>query len=86
MRVVGLMTEGDDGSDDKERGMVERGVGTGVVIIDKGTILTNLHVVSGAKRIKVTFSDGSRVRRRHHQRPARERPRRAARRARSPTT
>jgi S1-C subfamily serine protease len=37
---------------------IENGVGTGVVIIDKGVILTNLHVVSGADRIKVTFSDG----------------------------
>ncbi len=37
---------------------VEHGVGTGVVIIDKGVILTNLHVVSGADRISVTFSDG----------------------------
>ena len=37
---------------------VEHGVGTGVVIIDKGVILTNLHVVSGADRIKVVFSDG----------------------------
>ena len=59
VRVVGLMTEGDDGSDDKERGVVERGVGSGVVIIDNGTILTNLHVVSGAKKIRVTFYDGS---------------------------
>lgn len=37
----------------------ERGVGTGVVIVDKGVILTNLHVVEGAKRIDVTFADGS---------------------------
>jgi S1-C subfamily serine protease len=59
VRVVGLMTEGDDGSDSKENGTVERGVGTGVVIIDNGTILTNLHVVSGAKKIRVTFFDGS---------------------------
>ena len=83
VRVVGLMTEGDDGSDrdepqapakddktaktgaktDKEaakaRSPVERGVGTGVVIIDNGTILTNLHVINGAKRIKVTFMDGT---------------------------
>jgi S1-C subfamily serine protease len=36
----------------------ERGVGTGVVIVDNGTILTNLHVVLGAQRIKVTFFDG----------------------------
>ena len=59
VRVVGLMTEGDDGSDEKEHGVVERGVGSGVVIIDNGTILTNLHVVSGAKKIRVTFFDGS---------------------------
>ena len=59
VRVVGLMTEGDDGSDSKENGTVERGVGTGVVIIDNGTILTNLHVISGAKKVRVTFFDGS---------------------------
>ena len=39
-------------------GEVERGVGTGVVIVDKGVILTNLHVVAGADKIKVTFFDG----------------------------
>jgi S1-C subfamily serine protease len=33
-------------------------VGTGVVIVDKGIILTNLHVVLGAERIKVRFFDG----------------------------
>jgi len=62
VEVVGLMTDGDDGKDvdeSKHRGPVERGVGSGVVIIDNGTILTNLHVVNGAKRIKVTFMDGS---------------------------
>lgn len=37
---------------------VENGVGTGVVIIDKGVILTNLHVVQGADRIKIVFYDG----------------------------
>jgi S1-C subfamily serine protease len=60
VRVVGLMTEGDEGKDDDARhGPFERGVGTGVVIIDNGTILTNLHVVSGARRIKVAFMDGT---------------------------
>jgi S1-C subfamily serine protease len=59
VRVMGLMTEGDDGSEEKSHGTVERGVGSGVVIIDNGTILTNLHVVSGAKRVKVTFADGT---------------------------
>jgi len=36
----------------------EGNVGTGVVIVDTGIILTNLHVVNGAKRVKVTFFDG----------------------------
>ena len=34
------------------------GVGTGVVIKDDGTILTNLHVVATAPRLVVTFADG----------------------------
>jgi S1-C subfamily serine protease len=34
------------------------GSGTGVVIVDKGIILTNLHVVQGAQSIKITFADG----------------------------
>ena len=33
-------------------------VGTGVVIVDKGIILTNLHVVSDAQRVEVVFADG----------------------------
>jgi S1-C subfamily serine protease len=37
---------------------VEIGTGSGVVIVDKGIILTNLHVVVGAKRIRVVFADG----------------------------
>ncbi len=36
----------------------ERGVGSGVVIVDNGTILTNLHVVQGSRRVKVVFADG----------------------------
>jgi S1-C subfamily serine protease len=46
----------EDSKDDEE---VEQGVGTGVVIIDKGVILTNLHVISGSDHVKVTFFDGS---------------------------
>lgn len=46
--------DAEEEEDEDER----RGVGTGVVIIDNGTILTNLHVVYGAKRIEVTFADG----------------------------
>jgi S1-C subfamily serine protease len=51
VRVMGFVKN----KDGKE---VEQGVGTGVVIVDKGIILTNLHVVSGAQTIKVTFADG----------------------------
>ena len=43
---------------DKDGQDVERSVGTGVVIVDKGIILTNLHVVQGAEMIHITFADG----------------------------
>jgi S1-C subfamily serine protease len=35
-----------------------RAVGSGVVIVDRGLILTNLHVVAGAARVRVVFADG----------------------------
>ncbi len=44
--------EGPDG------GEIQGSVGTGVVILDKGVILTNIHVIAGAKRIGVTFETG----------------------------
>ncbi len=44
--------------DGPDGGEVEGSVGTGVVILDSGVILTNIHVVSGAMRISVTFSEG----------------------------
>jgi S1-C subfamily serine protease len=53
--VVRVLSYGKD-KDGKEE---EQGVGTGVVIVDKGIILTNLHVVQGADRLKITFADGS---------------------------
>jgi S1-C subfamily serine protease len=34
-------------------------VGTGVVIDEQGTILTNLHVAAAAKKLRVVFSDGT---------------------------
>jgi S1-C subfamily serine protease len=43
---------------DKNGVNTENGVGTGVVIVDKGIILTNLHVVLGANRVQVVFADG----------------------------
>lgn len=36
----------------------ERSQGTGVVVKDNGTILTSLHVIAGASRVRVEFSDG----------------------------
>ena len=45
---------------DPHQGPVDgRSVGTGVVIVDKGLILTSLHVVDGADKLTVTFFDGS---------------------------
>ena len=58
VRVVGLMDENDDGEEHGEKRAMERSLGTGVVIIDNGTILTNLHVVSGAKKVRVRFWNG----------------------------
>ncbi len=56
VRVVGLGKSTGKDKDGKEEN--ERSVGTGVVIIDKGIILTNLHVVQGAETIRITFADG----------------------------
>ncbi len=53
--VVRVRGFGPDRDGEKD---VERGVGSGVVIVENGTILTNLHVVSGAERVTVVFYDG----------------------------
>ncbi len=53
--VVRVMADARGKDDDDDQGM---GVGTGVVIVDKGVILTNLHVIQGAHTIKVVFADG----------------------------
>jgi S1-C subfamily serine protease len=37
---------------------MRRATGSGVVIIDRGVILTSLHVVAGASRVRVMFEDG----------------------------
>ena len=56
-----VRVEGEIEGRKNKRGQTElgRGLGTGVVIVDNGTILTNLHVVQGAERITVTFFDGT---------------------------
>jgi len=58
VRVIGLMNDDDDGKERPDKRAMERSLGTGVVIKDDGTILTNLHVVWGAKRVRVTFANG----------------------------
>jgi S1-C subfamily serine protease len=58
VRVIGLMDETDDGRERPDKRAMERSLGTGVVIKDDGTILTNLHVVWGAKKVRVTFANG----------------------------
>jgi S1-C subfamily serine protease len=63
VRVVSTSSEGklsDEklSDDDAEEMAMQRSLGTGVVIIDNGTILTSLHVVSGAKKIRVRFANG----------------------------
>jgi S1-C subfamily serine protease len=66
VRVIGLMEDTDDGEErggsesgkSPEKRAMERSLGSGVVIVDDGTILTNLHVVWGAKKIRVRFANG----------------------------
>ena len=43
----------------KDEDDADRGIGTGVIIQEDGTILTNLHVVAGAEKVEVEFFDGS---------------------------
>ena len=49
VRGLGVDENGDE---------VERSVGTGVVIVDSGVILTNLHVVAHATKLNLVFYDG----------------------------
>ena len=56
-----VRVEGEIEGRKNKKGQTElgRGIGTGVVINENGTILTNLHVVQGAERITVTFFEGT---------------------------
>ena len=56
VRVRGLPAEG---AGEVEGFVAGENVGTGVVIVETGTILTNLHVVQGASRLSITFADGT---------------------------
>lgn len=50
-------TKGDDAANGEDKDEPQ-GLGTGVVIVDNGTILTSLHVVASAHSVKVIFADG----------------------------
>lgn len=54
--VVRVRRIGPPGKDGKPG--EEVGVGSGVVVVEDGLILTNLHVVAGADAIRVVFADG----------------------------
>jgi S1-C subfamily serine protease len=58
VRVIGLGEEDDDTKYRPDKRAMDRSLGTGVVIKDDGTILTNLHVVWGSARVRVTFANG----------------------------
>src|SRR5215831_1493603 len=58
VRVVGLGPERPPASTGDPFERTGMSVGSGVVIVDKGMILTSLHVVAEAKDIKVQFFDG----------------------------
>src|SRR5438093_13280113 len=53
-----MADDGEEGTQGMAEGKADVQRGTGVVIVESGIILTNLHVVYGAKRVHVTFSDG----------------------------
>jgi len=50
VRAIGDALETDD--------YLQRAVGSGVVVVDRGLIVTSLHVVAGAGRVRVVFADG----------------------------
>ena len=52
-----LLGPGDEGFRNGEQPQRVNGMGTGVVIDERGYIITNLHVVEGVKKIEVTLHD-----------------------------
>ena len=57
--VRGTADDGEEGTKGMETGKQDVQRGSGVIIVDSGLILTNLHVVAGARRVHVTFFDGT---------------------------
>ena len=58
VRVRALSAAGDPLELDEYGVSGPSATGSGVVIIDRGVILTSLHVVNGASRVRVLFEDG----------------------------
>lgn len=60
VRVRALSAAGDPAELDEYGGATATpsATGSGVVIIDRGVILTSLHVVAGANKVRVLFEDG----------------------------
>ena len=56
VRVRALGGNAGDGVAQSES--TQRAIGSGVVIVDRGLILTSLHVVAGASRVQVMFENG----------------------------
>lgn len=54
-----VLVEGERGDAAPGQEDIEHMVGTGVVIVDSGVILTNLHVVLGADKLSLRFADGT---------------------------
>lgn len=55
VRVRGVARNAKDGKRDENA----QSTGTGVIVVDSGLILTNLHVIDGAAEVEVTFADGT---------------------------
>ena len=58
-RSVVLVRGEREGDDAKAGDDIGRSIGSGVVIVDSGIILTNMHVVAGSAKISVRFADGT---------------------------
>lgn len=58
--VVGILNYG-EGRDGKDEEDLLQGMGSGFIISSQGYILTNAHVVEGAKSLAVTLSDGEEI-------------------------
>lgn len=59
--VVGVSTKSINGTDWFGNEQIAEGIGSGMIINEEGYVLTNYHVISGAKDVKVILSTGKEV-------------------------